>query len=186
MKEKNELTAADWGLIIGCECQLFWSNFDGSLEYERTGTLCGVRSEDEHRNGLLFSVTSSNGWPQELAYRYSEAKPIMRHLSDMTSSELLEFAKICTNADNFKIERAVASNYKRVKCIFGEGFSMGIEYLIINEFGETWYTSYFDSDERGGRNVINQHLQTIWLLSHHFDIFGWIPAGLALDKTKIQ
>ena len=25
---------------------------------------------------------------------------------------------------------------------------------------------------------------TRYLLSHHFDLFGWIPAGLAIDKTK--
>lgn len=28
----------------------------------------------------------------------------------------------------------------------------------------------------------------VWrrLLSLHFDLFGWIPEGLAIDKTKIQ
>ena len=184
MNEKTELTAADFGLIIGCECQLFWPNLDGSFEYERNGVLCGVRPEDEHRNGLLFSTISANGWPQELAYKYSESKPILRPMSDMTETELLEFAKICSGADSFRIGKAVANNYKLVVCIFGEGFGKSVENLMVNENGETWYTSYFNDDENGGRNVINQHQQTIWLLSRHFDIFGWISAGLAIDKTK--
>ncbi len=27
---------------------------------------------------------------------------------------------------------------------------------------------------------------TLFLLSSHFDLFGWINAGLAIDKTKIE
>lgn len=26
----------------------------------------------------------------------------------------------------------------------------------------------------------------LWLISQHFDLFGWIEAGLAIDKTKLK
>lgn len=137
MVNKTELTVADFALIIGCECQLFWRNLDGSFEYERTGILIGVRPEDERKNGLLFSVLSSNSNPQELAYKYSEAKPVLRPLSDMTEEEEVE---VQNHVDK-----------------------MGLGYNAMQ-----------------GAEI------TRYLLSRHFDLFNWIPAGLAIDKTKLR
>jgi len=186
MSEKTELTAADLALYLGCECRLF-NIINGVLEYERDGTLCGIRQQNIHQNGVLVNVKSEHGRIMELAYLYCEVKPILRPLSDMTEQELLEFAKICSGANEFEIEKAVATNYKRVRCLFFDAGLLGEEWLMVSDSGETWYTSYFDQNEvGGGRNIINQHQQTVWLLSKHFDLFGWIPAGLALDKTKIQ
>lgn len=160
MSNKTELTAADWGLIIGCECHLFWSKPDGSIEYERTGTLCGIRPEDVRQNGLLFIVKTANSRPQELAYKYSEAKPILRPLSDMTEEEAEWCAKelFC---DKNEEPDAFATNRARI--------------AIMDNFGTPLIASWRIS-----------FLVSRYLLSKHFDLFGWIPAGLAIDKTKLE
>ena len=42
-------------------------------------------------------------------------------------------------------------------------------------------------DQMGvGYNATHGAQITGLLLSRHFDLFGWIPAGLAIDKTKIE
>ena len=42
-------------------------------------------------------------------------------------------------------------------------------------------------DQMGvGYNATHGAKTTRFLLSRHFDLFGWIPAGLAIDKTKIE
>lgn len=165
MNEKKELTVADLALYLGCEV-LF-----------------------ENEVYVLEGVNERVARPYQICIgpwvKIKDVKPILRPLSDMSDKELLEFAELCTYANGFEIEKAVAVNYKRVKCLFGDGWNQQVEYLIVNESGETWYTSYFNNEEAGGRNVVNQHEQTIWLIRHQFDIFGWIKSGLAIDKTKI-
>lgn len=173
MSNKTELTATDLALYLGCEVLVPYAYAPSTV---RIGQL---REVGQKSSWVRFDLHTS-------AYKSHEIKPILRPLSDMTEGELLEFAKICTGADSFEIKQAVAKNYKRVKCIFGQGWTRAVEYLMVNESGETWYSSYFDSDEWGGRSVIRQHQQTVWLLSKHFDLFGWIPAGLAIDKTKLE
>ena len=34
--------------------------------------------------------------------------------------------------------------------------------------------------------TIGDHKAWRWLLAHHFDLFGWIEAGLALDASKLE
>ena len=42
-------------------------------------------------------------------------------------------------------------------------------------------------DQMGvGYNAIHGAQITGFLLSRHFDLFGWIESGLAIDKTKIE
>lgn len=36
------------------------------------------------------------------------------------------------------------------------------------------------------RFVIGEPAAWHYLLAHHFDLFGWIESGLAIDKTKIE
>lgn len=136
MSEKIELTAADLALYLGCECRLF-NIINGVLEYERDGTLCGIRPQSIHQNRVLVNVKSEHGRIMELAYLYCEVKPILRPLSDMTEEEYMEV--------QYRVDK------------------IGLGY-----------------DAQQGAEI------TRYLLSKHFDLFGWIPAGLAIDKTKIQ
>jgi hypothetical protein len=171
MENKTELTAADLALYLGCEVLVHYAP-----STERIGQL---REVGQNGSWVRFELHTS-------AYKSHEIKPILRPLSDMTEGELLEFAKLCSGASQFQIEKSAVTNYKRVRCLFFDAGLLGEEWLVVSDSGETWYTSYFDQNKvGGGRNIINQHQQTVWLISNHFDIFGWIPAGLAIDKTKI-
>lgn len=41
-----------------------------------------------------------------------------------------------------------------------------------------------EKDRRFKSSVNYEAIRTRYLLSRHFDLFGWIDAGLAIDKTK--
>lgn len=159
---ETKLTPADLALYLGAECEVTYS--PGGFEY--------------YDNGGIYLI--SGGLINEYGKGEAAIKPILRPLSDMTEMELLEFATLCSGAEYVEVAESAISNYKNVMCFsdFHES-----ERLVINDNGEVWYASYFQNGA-AGRNTINGHKQTVWLLRHHFDLFGWIDAGLAIDKTK--
>jgi hypothetical protein len=55
------------------------------------------------------------------------------------------------------------------------------EYDEIQAKGE----SVADTDTKFGEILVGSPECFLWLLSKHFDIFGLIDAGLAIDKTKL-
>lgn len=67
-----------------------------------------------------------------------------------------------------------------------------VERLIINEFKPLLYplSSLKRKDKKNITSVIGQALysseQFKYLLSHHFDLFGLIDAGLAIDISKLK
>ena len=88
-----------------------------------------------------------------------EVKPILRPLSDMTEDEARSVWGKCYGDD------------------FGDGECL--LHLIAT----------VDSDERNDSEfdvLLGYPDGWRYLLSRHFDLFGWIAAGLAIDKTKIE
>lgn len=88
-----------------------------------------------------------------------EVKPILRPLSDMTEDEARSVWGKCYGDD------------------FGDGECL--LHLIAT----------VDSDERNDSEfdvLLGYPDGWRYLLSRHFDLFGWIEAGLAIDKTKIE
>jgi len=86
-------------------------------------------------------------------------KPILRPLSDMTEDEARSVWGKCYGDD------------------FGDGECL--LHLIAT----------VDSDERNDSEfdvLLGYPDGWRYLLSRHFDLFGWIEAGLAIDKTKIE
>lgn len=163
MNNETKLTAADWALYLGCEAHLFCETGYGGIEYERTGTLIGIKPEYDKRNGLVFMCNGGHKWPIELTYKYSEAKPILRPLSDMTEEEARELYRIFTGEF---WEDAFWSDSPVLPCLEN--------WVDIDAEG---YCSYM-------RIATGKPYAWRYLLSRHFDLFGWIPAGLAIDKTK--
>lgn len=164
--EKKHLTARDLALFLGCVL------------------------ETPNGRGYLIEVHANMGnervtaYIQGTNYYFSpvyKVRPVLRPFSDMTDAELLAFAKICTGAKTVYSVASAISNFKNVICVFEDDAK---ERLVVNDCGETWYASYFGGDGDGARNTIRQHDQTRWLVSNGFDVFGWIPAGLAVDATK--
>lgn len=43
----------------------------------------------------------------------------------------------------------------------------------------------YDTGNPGSHIITDKAYQMVWALSKHFDIFGLIDSGLAIDKTKL-
>ena len=114
------------------------------------------------RIGQLREVGQKSSWVRfELhtsAYKSHEIKPILRPLSDMTEEEARDLCQIVDGDESEQVAENSALKYFRQR--------------------EEWY---------GARIYLLLGKPNAWryLLSKYFDLFGWIPAGLAIDKTKI-
>ena len=135
-------------LYYGCQCQLFWRNIDGSMQFERVGKLIEIKPKTENQNPLVFECRTreDSKFTTKLAYDYSEVKPILRNLKSMTKDE-----KVLFHNEN----RLTASNN------------------ILPEIRAGRNTDWVFSP----RSV----LIAVWLLSRHFDLFGLIDSGDALQ-----
>ncbi|EGK04747.1 hypothetical protein [Dysgonomonas mossii] len=121
-------------------------------------------------------------------FNIEKYKPLLRPLSSLYTEidgmvGIVELAKMLSGTVLVDKIDGCCTNLSYFKCTFEDGF----EELIINENCEGWYRSYFDKNQPStGRNVINQFEVFQYLFSHHFDVFGLIDKGLAIDKTKIK
>ena len=103
--------------------------------------------------------------------------PILRPLSDMTKEEMKELYLIVFNrkflGDNITHRDIGKKNERWV-------LWSGVERLFIYSDGDVGA----DSDLSHYR----VHMPTVilWFLSKHFDLFGLIDAGLAIDATEIK
>ena len=166
MEKKSELTCADLILYVGCTCKTpAGHGIIDAVSRER------IRVEVEFQGYVL---------PPD------DVTPVLRPLSDMTEEEESEFVPLAAGSQiaRFSSDNSGASNWRQWFIEFENGDT---DHLIMNEQGETWFRSYFESAEsrRNWSNTVNTHEQTIWLICHGFDVFKWIPTGLAIDKTKL-
>ena len=116
----------------------------------------------------------------------SQIKPLLHPLSDLYKEidgkvGIEEIAKMLSGTVLVDKIDGCCTNLSYFKCTFDDGF----EELIINENCEGWYRSYFDKNQPStGRNVINQFEVFTYLFQHHYDVFGLIDKGLAIDLNK--
>lgn len=108
---------------------------------------------------------------------WEKTKPILRPLSDMTEEEMKELWKIVFNR-TFPPSGRIESSYLQDKRNPRWILMSGVERLGIQLNGDIWA----DSDLHNW--PMNPHLNTLYMLKKHFDLFGLIEAGLAIDKTK--
>jgi hypothetical protein len=110
-----------------------------------------------------------------------DIKPILRPLSDMTDSELIEFAKI----HNSDIEWYMQDGL----CIGRENIGVQQHFYFDDElfFTAEICNNIFGQESEGDTQISNitPFETTRLLLSKHFDLFGLIEAGLAIDKTTL-
>lgn len=91
-------------------------------------------------------------------------KPLLRQLSDMTKDEITELFKLKGLDYSEVVTRAsIDDNF------------IQIEYKCDGELLSDWQTAKFISPK-----------QFTYLLSHHFDLFGLISEGKALDKNSLK
>lgn len=116
-----------------------------------------------YATGEYAHCTKSN-FPYSQDIPYKNVKPILRPLSSITNTEVIEIVALLSDV------------YLLVK--HTGNFSYGIDF----EF-------QYNSSNR--RRVACQRWdelnpeQFIYLLSKHFDLFGLIESGLAIDKTTL-
>lgn len=48
-----------------------------------------------------------------------------------------------------------------------------------------WWSRFWHEWNLDHSDVIGNPIIWRWLLAHHFDLFGWIDSGLAIDATSI-
>jgi hypothetical protein len=111
-------------------------------------------------------------------------RPVLRQLEDMTQDEAAHLALIYSGAKTVEITKGIAANWHYFICHFGE--DQECEILTIGSDGCAWYAHYFDKKQPGHRNIVDEHKAFHYLLQHHFDLFGLIPAGLAIDAKTIK
>ncbi len=150
-------------LYKDCECEYFdfianeWVNgiFDGLID---NGTYAFFRND---KNGVPISMI----------------RPILRPIPVITEEERIGLWELV-----FKRPFKGVTKFHDKKCITSEPrwvLWSGVERLGIEIDGRVWA----DSDLQHYK--YNQHDVTRYLLSKHFDIFGLIEGGLAIDKSKI-
>lgn len=188
MNNETKLTAADLALYLGCEVYSEIPTSSGAV-HVRKGRFVGIRPTEKRRiNPLIVDVETESGGVIDMYFLPEQIKPIIRPLSDMTGEEAEEFVPLAAGSQISFFQRTLSScpsNWIKWLIEFENG---DMDHLVMNETGETWFESYFkhDAERRNWSNTVNQHKQTMWLIRHGFDLFGWISAGLAIDKTKIE
>jgi hypothetical protein len=128
------------------------------------GCYVAVKGERWVNNGFvgrLIGVTEDRALIEFMGdnwEKFEDFKPILRPLSDMTEEEFREIF-----------------NPIQPKDVADEDFKDAMQNLIENGIDA------FDFDGMSAQTVFEL---TRKLLSKHFDLFGLIEAGLAIDKTK--
>lgn len=114
----------------------------------------------------------------------TDLKPLLRRLEDMTEDEAAYLALIYSGAKKVSPMKGIASNWHYFFCYFSE--DQEGEVLVIDATGCAWYAHYFDKSQPGHRNIVDEHKAFHYLLQNHFDLFGLIDAGLAIDAKTID
>lgn len=81
------------GYYLGQQCQCFWKNEDGSLEYERTAQLVALDTiPGEYRNPVIiqYAIGKEKKNFTRLHYAFDEVKLLLRPLASMSEEEKKE------------------------------------------------------------------------------------------------
>jgi len=196
-------------LYLGCEVEV--RKKDRDKKWLR-GFMSEISRESNHGDWIEVNfkriVTILNQeWEERLSnfhnyfIGYDEIKPILRPLSDMTEEEAEDFALLCLNSrhapkDFITIERdevqvelhkndggnlldGDVEIYIEVSCRCMDG------YVSIMKDGRIGMSDESDTPSEEMKPVDSVEEKILYLLSKHFDLFGLIEAGLAIDKTKL-
>jgi len=114
---------------------------------------------DALNNGDFQALTVSINNLFEMLYKYKDSKLILRELSDMTEEEQRELGRIALP----ECEDAI-TNILHTQAVESKGRS------------------------KDGRIIMDNYTPEMvaWLLSKGFDLFGLIPAGLAVDNKTLN
>lgn len=170
--------------LIGCECD-FVTGEGTKLSHKLLGVEVDYFTLDVYKRQVI----------------YKSIIPHLRSLSDMSEEEIRrcgEFICAIPNSlgENCRIEiknshNSVGAHYYSDKYTHGQYFSIWTEKNKPESIGhiEVGWFAYEGLDKRKKSEhwkIGGCHELTRYLLSKHFDIFGLIEAGLAIDQSKIK
>lgn len=160
-------------LYLGCEVAREHEESRSKKFFER-GKLIGIAQSEIEKDKIVaildVGIDHFHEWYIE------ETKPILRRLSSMTEEEakdLIQFDKLC------KEYQDVSYNLIRE---FNDKILIGIDvnYSIVDPDEGVIYPHGWEM-----RFSSMNAYDFKWLLSKHFDLFGLIAAGLAIEKDSL-
>jgi len=149
-------------LFLGCECM--WKVFgDDDIEFKKSSIDLKILDRVYDRQPFVI-------------------KPILRPLSSMTEDECGDIYTI--ERDRFLGHKTIDFDVRKSD----NGFvvtriDLLDDRLMIGFYGQI-YKIIEDGTSPHIEPIRNQHEITRYLLSKHFDLFGLIESGLAIDKTN--
>lgn len=186
-------------LYLGCECIIGDKKGKLTAMQSKPFDQAVFRSDEDSRMGHLVSV--------------DKIKPILRPLSDMTDKEWLHIFSLARGIviqddSIYKIEKhsnnevcirislaqflLSCQEHHNADVRVPKGVSFRLKYfytsnsLEVTEVGINEAKNEFTPmTDEWDNFCFNQSEIFIYLLSKHFDLFGLIEAGLAIDKTKV-
>ena len=160
---------------IGCKIQ----KDSGMVDYP---IVLGVVGDRVYLSEYRYTTPDSNGvfTRPALSHDVSFIKPVLRRLESMTEDEAENLAMIYSGADSVKRIEGIVSNCFYFECYFNGAEN---EILKMPKDGGPFYAHMFDDDAPGFRNIIREQHAFHYLLQNHFDLFGLINAGLAIEIT---
>jgi hypothetical protein len=173
---------------VGCDVII-----DPGTKKEDRGRLLGGNFIPNSINQVYYDIQTAemrDNEDEDFAMPYNDDAdgparilPLLRLLEDMTEEETTHLALIYSGAKSVERTKGVANNWHYYFCYFNEDEEG--EVLIIAGDACAWYAHYFDKSQPGHRNIVNEHKAFHYLLRQHFDLFGLIDAGLAVDQKTI-
>jgi hypothetical protein len=145
-----------------------------SKVYNRLAVAVG-NTDDEYRYVTLRMGQGAKAFTHSVLLSENRVRPILRPLSDMTEEEAKHFFGLSDNAE--------------VYCKVNHGNHT--EFMYKWEDGEAIYDTKDGKSYSSVALTHNRHLLEtysdgfLFLLSKHFDLFGLIEAGLAIDATQM-
>ena len=145
-------------LYLGCDCR---------LDNKETGKLIGFdsRLHDAELEMVCYTIwlDKENDWSvYNDDKNLGRIKPILRPLNNMTEEEIGNFFDLNVDA----------------QVVMGNFNSPFFQVEYIDDYGERTYEHQYITQLKPE--------QYRYLISKHFDIFGLIESGLAIDKTTLK
>jgi len=106
-------------------------------------------------------------------------KPILRPLSDMTDAEFKEAILLHWGISRDIVEQKIDRVERRKELKQNVRYGTAIPYSAFDKEGKHYMTGTFSTSSLSPDTLL-------FLLSKHFDLFGLIEAGLAIDKTTLK
>jgi hypothetical protein len=152
-------------------------------------TLKGIHGDRVMISEYRYKTPNCDGiFTRPEMYHYvGFVKPILRRLEDISNNEAIAIAAM---AMFDKMPGYPISDYAVSKRGMGQYPATACQVAINNDWWDMEITIGFNTGNiwysKGEQRVFNQPIIFHTLLQQHFDLFGLIDAGLAVDEKAIK